>query len=316
MSAFEDPEIYRNVLESLTTGVYMVDLERRIVFWNEGAEKITGFLRQEVVGHVCRENLLAEKENGQSMMTDAAKSLEEVLRDGKSVVAEASLRHKSGHRVPVRMQAVPIRNSHGSIVGAAESFAATITATEGDRRQQKLADYGYIDQSTGAPSSVYMESHLRESLLTFAELPIPFSILCIEVDGLDKLRSSFGPAALGTIQRVVADSLENSLRPTDFLGRWSQRQFLTILTDCSAQEILAVADRMRKIVSASKVKWWGDELELTASFGGTTARPGDTIESIVERAEKALADSVTAGGDCSTIFSQAETHAGRDGAED
>ena len=53
---------------------------------------------------------------------------------------------------------------------------------------------------------------------------------------------------------------------------------------------------------ASKVKWWGDELTLTASFGGTTVRNGDTMATIVERAEQALAESVTSGGDCSTII--------------
>ena len=300
MSAFDDPEIYRTVLESLTTGVYLVDLGRRIVFWNEGAEKITGFLRQEVMGQVCRENLISEVNDNQAVMGDAARSLEEVLRDGKSVMAEASVRHKAGHRVPVLLQTVPIRNGHGSIVGAAESFAATMTATEGERRQQKLADYGHIDQSTGAPSSAYMESHLRETLVTFAELQIPFSILCIEADGIENLRAKYGPAALLNIQRVVADSLENALRPTDFLGCWGQRQFLAILTECTAREINAVANRIRKTVSASKVKWWGDELSVKASFGGTTVRNGDTLESIVARAEKALADSVAAGGDCST----------------
>ncbi len=154
MSAFEDPEIYRNVLESLTTGVYMVDLERRIVFWNEGAEKITGFLRQEVVGHVCRENLLAEKEKW-SVDDDRRRQIPRRSFARRKIPWSPKPRcvTRPGHRLPVRMQAVPIRNSLGSIVGAAESFAATITATEGDRRQQKLADYGYIDQSTGAPSS-------------------------------------------------------------------------------------------------------------------------------------------------------------------
>jgi diguanylate cyclase (GGDEF)-like protein len=125
--------------------------------------------------------------------------------------------------------------------------------------------------------------------------------LCVEVDGLDKLRASYGPAAIVTMQRVVTDSLENTLRPTDFLGRWAQHQFLTILTDCSAQEIAAVANRMRGIIGSSKLKWWGDEIALTASFGATTVRPGDTMETIVERAEKALSESVAAGGDCVTI---------------
>ncbi len=146
------------------------------------------------------------------------------------------------------MEAVRIRSSHGSIVGAAESFAATVRATEGERRQQKLQDYGYIDQRTGAASSVYMESHPREGLMTFAELSVPFSILCIEVGGLEKLRSSHGPAALVTIQRVVTDSLHNALQPTDFLGQWMERRLLMILTDCSDREVAAVANRMRNTV--------------------------------------------------------------------
>jgi PAS domain S-box-containing protein/diguanylate cyclase (GGDEF)-like protein len=301
MSAFDDPEIYRTVLESLSTGVYLVDVERKIVFWNEGAERITGYLRQEVVGRVFRENLLAPKQAENPEASEASNALESVLRDGRSVVAEVMLRHKAGHQIPVRMQAVPIRNSHGSIVGAVESFAATITATEGERRQQKLHDYGFIDESTGAPSSVYMGSHLREVLLTFAELTIPFSILCIEVDGLDKLRASYGPSAIITLQRVVTDSLDNWLRPTDFLGQWAQRQFLMILTDCNAKEIVAVAERMRGVVAASKLKWWGDDIAITASFGGTTVRTGDTVKTIVERAETALSQSSEAGGNRITI---------------
>jgi PAS domain S-box-containing protein/diguanylate cyclase (GGDEF)-like protein len=301
MSTFDDPEIYRTVLESLSTGVYLVDVERRIVFWNGGAERITGYLGQEVVGRVFRENLLADQEAEQPIASDAARALETVLREGRSVMAEVSLRHKAGHRIPVRMEAVPIRNSHGSIVGAAESFSATITATEGERRQQKLQDYGYIDEATGAPSSAYMESHLRESLLTFGELPIPFSILCIEADGLEKLRAKYGPAAIVTIQRVVTDSLDNALRPTDFLGQWARQQFLMILNDCGAREIVAVADRMRATVRASRRKWWGDEIGLTASFGGTTVRTGDTLNTIVERAEQALGASIKGGGNQTTI---------------
>jgi diguanylate cyclase (GGDEF)-like protein/PAS domain S-box-containing protein len=301
MSAFDDPEIYRDVLERLSTGVYLVNAERKIVFWNEGAERITGYLRQEVVGRVFRENLLAEQEASEPIASEAMNALEIVLREGKSVVTELSLRHKGGHRVPVRIQAVPIRNSHGSIIGAAESFAATASATEGERRQQTLADYGYIDQSTGASSTEYMETHLREGLVTFAELPIPFSILCIEVDHLEKLRARYGQQALTSIQRVVAESLENALRPTDFFGRWAGDQFLMILTDCGATAVADVAQRMRKTVSGSKAKWWGDDLSLSASFGGTTVRRGDTKDTLIQRAVTALAESLASGGNCTTI---------------
>ncbi len=57
MSELEDPSIYRAVLESLQIGIYFVDREQRIAFWNNGAEKITGYLRQDVLGSFCREAL-------------------------------------------------------------------------------------------------------------------------------------------------------------------------------------------------------------------------------------------------------------------
>jgi len=41
-----DQDVYRAVLESLATGVYLIDRERRILFWNHAAEQITGYLRR------------------------------------------------------------------------------------------------------------------------------------------------------------------------------------------------------------------------------------------------------------------------------
>ena len=51
MSVLADLEIYRTVLEHMQTGIYTVDCDQKIQFWNDGAENITGHLRQDVVGH-------------------------------------------------------------------------------------------------------------------------------------------------------------------------------------------------------------------------------------------------------------------------
>ena len=56
MPDFKDPEIFRTVLSSLQTGVYLMDRDRKIHFWNDGAEKITGYLRQEVVARFAAAN--------------------------------------------------------------------------------------------------------------------------------------------------------------------------------------------------------------------------------------------------------------------
>jgi len=219
-----------------------------------------------------------------------------VPRDGKPTISEVSLRHKAGHRIFVRLRAVPIRNSHGTIIGAAESFDESLSASNWDRRQQKLAGYGCLDDASGVLSKGVTLAHLRENLATFAEHRLPFSILCVEVDQMDHLRATYGMAVMGSILRVVAQTLENSLRPTDFLGRVDENRFLAILTECGAADVERAAKRLKKTVGASEIEWWGDEWTVTASFGGATVQPGDSTESILERAEKSLAESIAAGG--------------------
>src|SRR4051794_32280467 len=53
MSAFDDSEICRSILENLPTGLCVVDLHKKIMVWSSGAEQITGHLRHEVIGHSC-----------------------------------------------------------------------------------------------------------------------------------------------------------------------------------------------------------------------------------------------------------------------
>ena len=65
-----DPAIYQIVLDGLETGVYIVDRSRRIRFWNEGAEQITGYLRQDVVGRLLRDHLLITRDDAKDIDSD------------------------------------------------------------------------------------------------------------------------------------------------------------------------------------------------------------------------------------------------------
>jgi len=71
-----------------------------------------------------------------------------------------------------------------------------------------------------------MQSHLREALGTFHELHVPFGVLCFQLEGLARFRTSFGQEAASTLLRMVAHDLENTLWKTDFVGRWADDQFL------------------------------------------------------------------------------------------
>ena len=301
MAEFGDADIFRDILENLHLAVYVVGRDGKILFWNNGAERITGYLRQDILGRPYGDNFLGKIDGEENDLSGPLAPITAATRDGKPLQAQVSLRHKSGHRIPVQLWAFPIRNAQGVIVGAAETFEESMSVADWDRRQTKLATYGCIDQASGVLNHGMMHSHLREHLGMFAEHPVPFSVVCIEIDGLEKIQARDGPGAIAAVLRVVGQTLENSLRPTDFLGRWRENQFLAILTECSGLEITRASERLRRMVSTSKIAWWGDRLPVTISVGGTVVKSGDAVEAMVIRAERALSESISQGGNRSSM---------------
>jgi diguanylate cyclase (GGDEF)-like protein/PAS domain S-box-containing protein len=298
MPDFSNPEIYRTILESLHTGVYLVDRERRIMFWNDGAEKITGHLRHDVLGRFCRDNILVHCDENNQLLCGDDCPLTDVMRDGHPREAEVYLRHREGHRVPVLVRAVPIRDGHGTVIGAAESFSERESAVSPERRTCSMVSQGKADDKIGLPDHAFTESLLRESMVLFGNQALPFGVIRIQVDQLEEFKAQHGQGAADSILRVVAETLKNTLRRDDMLGRWAQDQFLAIVPFCSSLEELAV--RWQGVVNGSGIPWWGDRLSVTISIGGTRYRQADTIELILQRTEQALQKSLAQGGNCYT----------------
>ena len=66
MTGFSDSDLFRSILENLHMAVYVVGRDGKILFWNDGAERITGYLRQDVIGRVCSDNFLGEADGDES----------------------------------------------------------------------------------------------------------------------------------------------------------------------------------------------------------------------------------------------------------
>jgi diguanylate cyclase (GGDEF)-like protein/PAS domain S-box-containing protein len=302
MTELNDPAIYQTVLDALETGVYIVDPNRRIRFWNEGAEKITGYLRQDVVGHFLRDHLLTTSDGSGDLDSDPEDPINIAFRDGKSSLMSVSILHKEGYRLPITLRTNPIRNSRGLVIGVAESFDKVQPFLDSTRRHSGLAESGCLDVLTGVAAQGFIETKIRENLNTFAEHHIPFAVLLMEIDELEQHRIKRGPGVVSTILRIIAQSLENCLRPTDILGCWGKYQFLAILTDCKESEVPLVAERARRIIGRSEIEWWGDKFAVTSPVGGAGCRVGDNVESLLARADASLHESIAKGGNRVTVL--------------
>ena len=136
---------------------------------------------------------------------------------------------------------------------------------------------------------------------------IPFGLLCIQVDHLDTLTATHGLDAAEAILNVVAHTLRNGLDPSDFVGRWSEDQFLAIVTNCGDGDLLTTAERLKRLAQSSEIAWWGDPLSVTVSVGGTVTRPGEDVVPLLDRTGTALKQAVAKGGNFAIVLCAPET---------
>ena len=285
MTELQSPEIFRNILDSLQTGVCVVDREGKILFWNEGAAHVSGYMQHEVIGHSYEQVLQCQRENQGSSEHGPASPFTRILHEGKAAPVGVYLRHKRGHSVPMLMHMAPVRNQHGSILAIAASFDLQSSRSQREHSQRNLLPFAGLDVSTGIANHNFTLFHLREHLASFAEYHIPFGIIRVRADGLDRFRAAYGREANDAIAKVIAQTLSNSFRPSDFVGRWGEDEFLVILTNCGSGGVRSVYERTRKILRSAEIRWWGELLSLPTSMGCTAVELGDTVELMLKRAE-------------------------------
>jgi two-component system cell cycle response regulator len=288
MPDLQDPEIFRTVLDSLQIGVSVADRSGKILFWNQGAERLTGHKRHEMVGRSCRDNILLQCNDQGCLACGATCPISRTLHEGKPQEAKMQLRHKEGHPVHVLMRLAPLRDPHSSIIGIVESFDEQKFASEWDRNRHTLAAHGCMDETSGVPNHEFTQFHLTKNLASFARYRLPFGVIAIQVDRLQHFRAAYGRPAGDAIVSVVAQTLKNAFRPTDFLGRWADDQFLAILINCGEHGVEKTWERVQKMVTCAGLRWWSDELLVTTSVGYATVQTEDTIDTLLNRAQSSL----------------------------
>ncbi len=290
------PDVYRAVLEALPLGVFYLGRDRRILLWNDGAERITGYLRQEVIGRTCRERPTLFCDGAMADGCDPNCPLCRAIREGCSTEEDVLLSHKDGTRVPVHVRVLPVRDPGGFVLGFAVMLEEHAQLPEFAAHAHTRALNDSMDELTGIPDHDSTYSHVTAVIEDFADEQIPFGVLVIEVGNLAELRQSHGMKAAEAMLRLAARTLKKNFRAPDMVGRWSEGRFLVVLTNCPVSALDRVTGMLEHTLSVAALPWWGDRVAMRVAVGGAVGRAGDTAESLLGRAEEALTNAL-AGGD-------------------
>jgi PAS domain S-box-containing protein len=287
MAAFEDPEICRNMLENLPVGLCVVDLRKRIVFWSSGAERVTNHLRHEVLGHSCIAEPLLHCDQPGCEFCDEHCPVARAMKTSQAVDSTGFLRHKDGHEIPVRIRAVPVHNQHGSIIGALSTFEE-LQVGIGERGEGTSSSPDYQDHVTGVASRAMMQAHLQAKLASLSQGNCSHWVFLLQVQGLAHFRASLGTEAASSLLRVMVRTVESSLWTSDLVGRWNDDQFLLLVDGNREEGLHALSARIRRMLAAEGIEWWGERRSLPVLIVATSAETGDTVELLLQRLQKLL----------------------------
>ncbi len=292
---------YKELLDNLYEGVYFVDRDRRVTYWNKSAESITGYPASFAVGKRCRDNFLNHiTENGVELC-NANCPLAATMQDGQKREAEVYLRHADGHRVPVEVRSAPIYNEKGEIVGAVESFSNNAILLEARRRARLMQRAALTDPLTGVANRRRIESRIKGELILFQETGSPFGALFCDIDHFKKINDQYGHAAGDAILKMIAQTLQNNVRSSDEVGRWGGEEFVVVVENMDLSRLKMFAAKLGTLIAQSRLDFENNSLAATISIGGTIAMTGDTLDSLIRRADALMYQSKKAGRNRATV---------------
>ncbi len=284
-----DASMYQIILDRVEDGVYFVDNNRRIRLWNGGAEVITGFSRDEVLGDPCGEQGLCHVDSQGLRLCETGCPLKQVAQSQAPYENDAFLQHKLGHRVPVHIQTWPLRNPLGQIIGAVEVFRSTVASRRQDQLIEELSHLALVDDLTGLPNRRHLDIQLDRRLAELNRFGWPFGVLMIDLDNFKQVNDNFGHQVGDRVLELVARTLSSNCRSLDTIARWGGEEFCAIISNVREQDLRKVADKLRAMVETSGLREaYCAPLRVTVSIGCALARTNETAAELMKRADEML----------------------------
>jgi diguanylate cyclase (GGDEF)-like protein/PAS domain S-box-containing protein len=283
-----DLDRYGPLLDQMFDAVYLVDRQRRIVYWNAAAARLTGYAPQEVVGRPCGDGLLCHVDQDGQLLCQGPCPLARTLLDGRCRQDDIYLHHRDGHRVPVTVRCSPLRDDQGEVIGAMEVFSDNSTLHSLQQRVTTAEQLALVDPLTGLANRRRAEDLLDTHLEELRRYGTPFAVLVADVDAFKAINDTCGHLVADRVLTMVAGTLARNVRPFDTVARWGGDEFLGVLRAIDAKALALTGERLRRLVESSFLEVEGRRVSVTVFLGVTLARRGEARDAVLERADRCL----------------------------
>ncbi len=275
------------LLDNMYDAVVFVNAKGRIVAWNHGSERLTGIAGASVRDQHWHPDILKlADEKGQEIAESECPVLA-ALNSGVQSLRRLNVSGRSGRSVAVDSHVIPVIGGDGNTQGAILILHDASSEISLEQRCQSLADKATRDPLTQVANRAEFDRMHAMFVTAHQQQQAPCSLLMCDLDRFKTVNDSYGHQAGDEAIKSLAALLKGACHPGDFVARYGGEEFVMLLADCDNSCACRRAEGVRIALSQLPQPKMNGRA-ITVSFGVTEIQPGDTAETMLRRADRAL----------------------------
>lgn len=183
--------------------------------------------------------------------------------------------------------AVILANKFSTLVLQLESEVDQRTA-DLEAANSRLNEMSRIDPLTALLNRRGFEAEAELEIQRFARQKSPLGLVITDIDFFKRFNDEYGHDCGDLVLKEVADLMKGQTRDIDRVARWGGEEFVLLLPDTGPAGVENIAEKIRFCVEQHRVRFNGELLAVTMTFGGAVFRKGETFAECLKRADEML----------------------------
>jgi len=281
------------ILNNVATGVYFVTPERFILYWNKGAEELTGFKESEIVGKKCFETPLKHLDDKGENLCFGRCPLVEAIEKERKVEKKVWVHTKNEGLKHILVRTIPMRDKFENIIGAVETFDDISEYDKLEALNKKLKTLSTRDSLTNLYNKREMFAYLEKAIAAVKRGKQMYAVL-LDLNNFKMVNDECGHMEGDKVIKKISDELQRLVRKEDEVfrprtSRFGGDEFVVIFEIDRSTDASVMMKRIENIKKNLIVESCIGK--ITAAIGVTKIRKDDSKESILKRADEAMYES-------------------------
>lgn len=278
---------YSRMMESMADGVIFVDHVGTVTRWSPGAEQLTQIRQKSVLDRQWTPSLLGLRSADGEPIDDGDCPVVYAITSGTQSMNRYMFKGLRDRYITVDLHVVPVLASDGTKYGATIIVRDASPETNLEERVQSLHEKASRDALTSVANRAEFDRQMIECVQQNASDGSTFSLIIADIDHFKSVNDTYGHQAGDEVLIAFSALMQRSCRQGDLVARYGGEEFVIICKNCPASSACDLAEKIRgELADMPQSALSGNP--VTSSFGITELQPGDTAETVLRRADRAL----------------------------